>query len=76
MDTQSQPKPKLDSKILKCGSKTIFFDIYESKNKTKYLKITESRFNKETKQNVRYSIFLFKEDIEGFKKTIGEIDLS
>ncbi len=68
-------KPKFDSKILKCPNKTIFFDTYEAKNKSKYLKITESRFNKETKQSVRYSIILFKEDIEGFKKTLGEIDL-
>ncbi len=75
MDTKPQPKPKLDSKVLKCGSKTIFFDTYAAKNNSKYLKITESRFNKETKQSVRYSIFLFKEDIEGFKKTLGEINL-
>ena len=68
-------KPKLDSKILKCPTKTIFFDIYEAKNKSKYLKITESRFNKETKQSVRYSIILFNEDMEGFKKTLGEISL-
>ncbi len=75
MDSKTQPKPKLDSKILKCPNKTIFFDTYEAKNKNKYLKITESRFNKETKQSVRYSIILFKEDIEGFKKTLEEIKL-
>lgn len=75
MDSKTQPKPKLDSKILKCPSKTIFFDTYAAKNKNKYLKITESRFNKETKQSVRYSIILFKEDIEGFKKTLGEVNL-
>ncbi len=68
-------KPKLDSKILKCPNKTIFFDTYEAKNKSKYLKITESRFNKETKQSIRYSIILFNEDLEGFKKTLGEIKL-
>lgn len=75
MDVKPQPKPKLDSKILKCPNKTIFFDTYEAKNKNKYLKITESRFNKETKQSVRYSIILFKEDIKGFKKTLEEIKL-
>jgi len=78
MDTksQTQPKPKLDSKILKCPNKTIFFDTYEAKNKNKYLRVTESRFNKETKQTVRYSIILFKEDLEGFKKTLEEISLN
>ncbi|MEK7597385.1 MAG: DUF3276 family protein [Patescibacteria group bacterium] len=76
MDTKLQPKPKLDSKILKCPNKTIFFDTYEAKNKSKYLRVTESRFDKTTKQTVRYSIILFKEDMEGFKKTLGEIDLN
>ena len=75
METKPQPKPKLDSKILKCPNKTIFFDTYEAKNKSKYLRVTESRFDKTTKQTVRYSIILFKEDMEGFKKTLGEIDL-
>lgn len=70
-----QPKPKIDSKILKCPNKTIFFDTYEATNKSKYLRITESRYNKDTKQSVRYSIILFKEDIEGFKKTLEEIKL-
>lgn len=75
MDPKPQPKPKLDSKILKCHSKTIFFDTYAAKNNSKYLKITESQFNKETKQSIRYSIILFADDIEGFKKTLGEINL-
>jgi hypothetical protein len=76
MDAKPQPKPKLDSKILKCPNKTIFFDTYEAKNKSKYLRVTESRFDKTTKQTVRYSIILFKEDMEGFKKMLGEIDLN
>lgn len=68
-------KPKLDSKILKCRTTTIFFDTYEAKNGSKYLRITESRFNKETKQSKRNSIFLFKEDLEKFKETLNEISL-
>jgi len=75
MDDKPQPKPKLDSKILKCSNMTVFFDTYEAKNKNKYVRITESRYNKETKQSVRYSIILFKEDLEGFKKTLEEIKL-
>lgn len=75
MDVKTNPKPKLNSKILKCSNMTIFFDTYEAKNKNKYVRITESRFNKETKQTVRYSIILFKEDLEGFKKTLEEIKL-
>ncbi len=75
MDTKIQPKPKLSSKTLKCSNMTIFFDTYEAKNKSKYLRITESRFDKTTKKSVRYSIILFKEDLEGFKKTLGEVSL-
>mgnify|MGYP001584685490 FL=1 len=75
MDDKSNPKPKLDSKIMKCSSKTFFFDTYEAKNKSKYLRITESRFDKETKQSKRSSFILFAEDLEGFKKTLGEISL-
>lgn len=74
-NTKPQPKPKLNSVTLKCSNMTIFFDTYEAKNKNKYLRITESRFDKVTKQTVRYSIILFKEDLEGFKKTLGEINL-
>lgn len=70
------PKPKLDSKILKCSNMTIFFDTYEAKNKNKYLRVTETRFDKTTKQTVRYSIILFNEDLESFKKTLAEINLS
>lgn len=75
MDDKPQPKPKLDSKILKCSSKTFFFDTYEAKNKSKYLRITESRFDKETKQSKRSSFILFAEDLEGFKTTLGEVKL-
>lgn len=78
MDSKQQPiqsKPKLDSKIIKYPNKTIFFDTYLAKNNSKYLKITESRFNKETKQSVNYSIILFNDDIEEFKKTLNEISL-
>ncbi|MBW7960115.1 DUF3276 family protein [Patescibacteria group bacterium] len=54
---------------------TLFLDTYEAKNKNKYLKITESRFDKDTKQSKRSSIFLFKEDLDKLKKTLEEIEL-
>lgn len=76
MDAKSPLKPKLDSKVLKCNGKTIFFDTYQAKNSSKYLKVTESRFDKNTKQSVRYSIILFKEDLDGFIKILDEISLN
>ncbi|MBI5127675.1 DUF3276 family protein [Candidatus Roizmanbacteria bacterium] len=72
MDNQKQ---KISGQILKLKGKTIFFDVYKAINNSNYLKITESRFDKETKQSKRYSIILFKEDIEDFRKTLGEINL-
>lgn len=68
-------KPNISGQMLKLKGKTIFFDIYKAKNDSQYLKITESRFDKETKQSKRYSIILFKEDIEEFKKTLDKINL-
>lgn len=68
-------KPKLNEKIVKCSTMTLFLDTYEAKNKSKYLKITESRFDKNTKQSKRSSIFLFKEDLDKLKKTLEEIEL-
>ena len=75
MDQNQNQKPKISGQILKLKGKTIFFDIYEAKNKSQYLKITESRFDKETKQSRRSSIFLFKEDLEEFKNELNKIIL-
>jgi len=68
-------KPKLNSKTIKCGTMTLFLDTYEAKNGSKYLKITESKFDKNTKQSKRSSIFLFKEDLEKLKEELDKIDL-
>ncbi|KKQ24237.1 MAG: hypothetical protein US40_C0002G0067 [Candidatus Roizmanbacteria bacterium GW2011_GWC2_37_13] len=54
---------------------TVFLDTYEAKNGNKYLKITESRFDKTTKQSKRSSIFFFKEDLEKFKEALSEVTL-
>jgi len=68
-------KPKIDGKIIKCSTMTLFLDTYEAKNKSKYLKITESRFDKNTKQSKRSSIFLFKEDLDKLRDTLSQISL-
>ena len=68
-------KPKLDSKVIKCSTMMLFLDTYEAKNGHKYLKVTESRFDKKTKQSKRNSIYLFKEDLEKFKEELQAISL-
>jgi len=54
---------------------TLFLDTYQAKNGNKYLKITESRFDKNTKQSKRSSIFLFKDDLEKLKNELDKINL-
>ncbi len=61
--------------MLKCATHTFFFDIRESKTGNNYLRITESLFDKQTKQSKRNSFVLFKEDLEGFMGKLKEIKL-
>ncbi len=63
------------SNMLKCTSHTIFFDIKQTKTGNNYLRITESRYDKKTKQSTRNSFVLFKEDMEGFIGKLQEIKL-
>lgn len=74
-DKNQMQKEKISGQMLKLKGKTIFFDVYKAKNDSNYLKITESRFDKETKQSKRYSIILFNDDIEEFKKMLNSISL-
>ena len=48
-----------DSKTVKAGSKTYFFDLKETKEGQPYLTITESRFMGEGKDRERASIVVF-----------------
>lgn len=59
--------------MLRFGKRTYFLDINEAKNKSKYLRITESTFIKEGERK-RNSIILFKEDIKEFIKAINEAE--
>mgnify|MGYP001579137480 CR=1 FL=1 len=59
--------------MLRFGKRTYFFDISEAKNKSKYLRITESTFIKEGERK-RNSIILFKEDIKELIKAINEAE--
>lgn len=62
-----------DTKTLKRGKRTYFFDLKEASNGNKYLRITESRFVKEGEARKRNTFTLFKDDIEGFVQTIQEV---
>lgn len=62
----------VDTKTLKRGKRTYFFDLKEASNGNKYLKITESRFVKEGEARKRNTFTLFKDDVETFVQAIQE----
>lgn len=69
MDDKTKPN------MLKASSHAYFFDIKKAKNGSNFLVVTESRFDKTTKQSKRSSILLFKDDLEPFIAKLKEITL-
>ena len=61
------------SKTLKAGAKTYFFDIKETKEKKPFLVITESRFKGEDKDRERSTIIVFQDNAEDFASTVSEM---
>lgn len=62
------------SKALKAGKRTYFFDVKQTKNKEKYLVITESKkvFNdmEGSFDFEKHKIFLYKEDYDKFARML------
>jgi hypothetical protein len=61
---------KLFTKKVRAGSRTYFFDVKESKNGTKYLKISESRRRDSRRTHNR--LMIFEEHLEAFNKAYGK----
>jgi hypothetical protein len=62
-----------NSKILKAGAKTYFFDIKETKDKKPFLLITESRYKGEDEERERSSIVIFEQDVDAFAEAVADI---
>jgi hypothetical protein len=62
-----------NSKILKAGAKTYFFDLKETKDKKPFLLITESRFKGEDEERERSSIVIFEQNIPTFAEAIAQM---
>ena len=62
-----------ESRTIKAGAKTYFFDIKESKEGKPYLVITESRFKGEGKDRERVSIVVFPEHAQTFVEILREM---
>ena len=60
-----------EHEMLKASSRTYFFDIETTTNGKPYLKISESRINKETQEQVRNTIIIFEEDLVQFTGTFN-----
>ena len=70
------PQEEINSKVLRAGRRTYFFDVRETKASDYYLTITESK--KFTNEDGSYyykkhKIYLYKEDFNEFKAILGEM---
>ncbi|MFP4470756.1 MAG: DUF3276 family protein [Bacteroidales bacterium] len=70
-------REEIFSKVVRAGKRTYFFDVKETRNKERYLTITESkrRFNNENGKFFyeKHKLFLYKEDFEKFSSGLTEV---
>ena len=62
-----------NSKILKAGAKTYFFDIKETKDSKPFLLITESRYKGEDEDRERSSIVVFEQNVQAFAEAVADM---
>lgn len=62
-----------DSRMLKAGARTYFFDVKQTKDGKGYLVITESRLTGETGERERSTIVVFPEQAAAFSKHVSEV---
>jgi len=62
-----------DSKLVKAGSRTYFFDLKETKEGQPYLTITESRFKGEGQERERASTVVFADHAGDFLAAVQEM---
>ena len=62
-----------ESRIVKAGARTYFFDIKQTKEDKPFLVITESRFKGEGEERERSSITVFPEQADEFGEAVSEM---
>jgi hypothetical protein len=62
-----------ESKVIKAGAKTYFFDLKKTQEGKLYLMITESRFKGGGQDRERASIIVFPEQAQEFSATVQEM---
>jgi hypothetical protein len=65
-----------ESKTIKAGSKTYFFDLKETKEGQPYLTITESRFKGKGQERKRSCIVVFSEHARDFLKAAQSLAMN
>ena len=65
--------PKSESKTIRAGAKTYFFDLKKTKHKKLYLMITESNFKGEGEDRERKTLIVFPESAKKFAKTVSQM---
>lgn len=63
-----------NSKTVKAGSKTYFFDIKETKEGKPFLLITESRYKGEGEERERNSIIVFQDNAQDFTEAVTQMN--
>lgn len=66
-------KQTVKSSMLRAGKRTFFFDVKVASNNKKYLKITESAYEGESKERRYNSFLLFPENLVDFQQRLTEV---
>lgn len=66
-------KADVESRQIRAGARTYFFDVALTSDGKRYLKITESRFKGENDQRERTSILVFPEQAEEFLEVLTDL---
>lgn len=66
-------KDNLESRQIRAGARTYFFDVAMTSEGKRYLKITESRFKGENDERERASILVFPEQAKAFLAVVTEL---
>ena len=70
-----QDKPKTESRSIRAGGRTYFFDIKQTSEGKNFLVITESRFKGKGETRERQSIAIFPEQMQEFLKVLTKMIL-
>jgi hypothetical protein len=62
-----------DSRTVRAGATTYFFDVKRTKEGRPYLVITESRRRGETQERERHSLAVFPENAQAFSQAVSDM---